>query len=54
MTYSVIKKYKTLELIKLSEPINNGLYSVRCNKAKKAKNGLSLKTAIEVFYNCIN
>lgn len=49
----IIKKHKSLELIKLSEPINGGYYAVRCNKAKKAKTGLCLDSAIEVFYNCI-
>lgn len=53
MEYSTIKKHKTLELLKLSKEINGGFYAVRCNKAKKAKTGLCLDAAIEVFNNCI-
>jgi len=53
MTRTTIKKYKSLELIKLSEPINGGFYAVRCTNAKKAKTGLSLDAAIEIFNSCI-
>ena len=53
MEYQLIKKYKTLELIKLDEAIYGGFYCVRCNKAKKAKNGLTLDAALEIFDNCI-
>ena len=49
----VIKRYKSLEIVQLNEPINGGLFAVRYNKAKKACTGLSLDEAIEVFYNCI-
>jgi len=51
---NIIKRHKTLQLIKLSEPINGGLFVVRCTKAKKAKTGLCLDAAIDLFYKCIN
>jgi len=54
MSYTIIKKYKSLQIVRVDEPIKGGNYCVRCTKAKKAKNGLTLEAAIEVFYNCIN
>ena len=53
MEYTLIKKYKSLELIRLDKPINGGLYALRCHKAKKAKTGLCLDAALEIFNNCI-
>lgn len=53
LEYTLIRKYKSLELIRLSEPIMGGLYAVRCTKEKKAKTGLSLEAAIDVFNQCI-
>jgi len=51
--YQIIKRFKSLQIVKLDEPIMGGYYAVRCTKAKKAKTGLCLNAAIEVFYNCI-
>jgi hypothetical protein len=53
MEYTLIKKYKSLELVKLDTAIMGGFYALRCNKAKKAKTGLNLDAALEIFDNCI-
>jgi hypothetical protein len=54
MSYTIIKKYKSLQIVRLDEPILGGYYVVRCTKEKKAKNGLTLDAAIEVFNKCIH
>jgi hypothetical protein len=51
--YSIIKKHKTLELLRLNAPIMGGHYAIRCTKAKKAKTGLCLDAAVDIFYKCI-
>lgn len=51
--YIVLKSYKGLELIKFSEPISGGLYGVSYPKERKAKIGLCLDAAVEVFENCL-
>jgi hypothetical protein len=51
--YVVIKSYKGLEIVKFDQPIRGGLYGVVYHPEKKAKNGLSLDAAIELFNNCI-
>ena len=51
--YVVLKSYKGLELVKFDQPIRGGLYGVVYHPEKKAKNGLSLDAAIEIFNNCI-
>lgn len=54
MKHTIIKKYKSLELLKLDSLIMGGSYAVRCNKSKKAKTGLCLDAAIKIFDKCIN
>jgi len=51
--FFVVRAFKTLELIKFSQPICGGFYGVRDNKSKTAKNGLCLDAAMELFNNCI-
>jgi hypothetical protein len=51
--FFVVQKFKSLELIKFSQPVCGGLYGVRDNKSKTAKNGLCLDTAVDLFNNCI-
>jgi len=51
--FFVVQSFKSLELIKFSQSIYGGLYGVRDNKSKTAKNGLCLDAAIELFNNCI-
>ena len=51
--YVVLKACNGFELVRLGKPIYGGMYAVVCHKEKKAKNGLSLDAAIEIFNNCI-
>ena len=53
LSYKIIKEYKGLQLIKLDQPYYGGMYGVSYPKEKKAKLGLCLDAAIEVFNNCI-
>tara|TARA_R110000744_G_scaffold345266_1_gene450702 strand:- start:209 stop:373 length:165 start_codon:yes stop_codon:yes gene_type:complete len=49
MKYIIIKKHKSLELIKLNNQIMGGYYAVKCDKQKKSKTGLNLDAALEIF-----
>ena len=50
---TILKSYKGLQIIKVDIPINGGCYGVRYPKERKAKSGLSLEEAIDLFYKCI-
>lgn len=49
MKYSILKSYKYIDLIKLDEPILGGLYGIVNNKDKKAKTGLTMDAAFDLF-----
>jgi len=49
----ILKSYKGLELFKTDNPIDGDYYGVSYKKERKAKSGLSLEEAIDLFYKCI-